>query len=89
MLTVLNPAPKGPVRAALHWLLQEGLEKPTLQEDWMGPGRCCPTLRDIGLPRVHLVKSFSSQEVGTCVSAMMGAPRERRLLSSEDKVFPE
>lgn len=30
--TVLNPQPKGPMSAAFHWPLQEGLEKPALSK---------------------------------------------------------
>ena len=35
--SVLNPGPKGPMRAAFHWL--PFLEKPALREVWRGLGR--------------------------------------------------
>ena len=84
--TVLNPGPKGPMRAAFHWPLQEGLEKPAAQEVWRGPERRCRPRGFIGLSRVHLATSFSLQEVGSCLSAVVAAPRKNRILSSEDKL---
>lgn len=67
-LILLNPGPKGTMKAPFHWPLLEWLEKPSPQEVLRGLGRPCPPPGDLGFPVVAIL---SPQGVGTGVSAVV------------------